>query len=303
MKEDLLQIIQHYGAEHQRKKLSEEYQELQDEIDARTTWQRDVVNEESLKDTYVATSGNSTMAGDLKMGTHKITGLAAATANGDAVRYDEFKALKDNTFLLDGSQAPEKDLSMGGHKLTNLADGTANSDAVNKKQLDAVNTSLSAEIDKIKTGELSNVYVRTDGTSKMTGNLAMKDSNGVSHKITGLAKATNNGEAVRYDEFHDLETRVGSMGTVMNFLGAVAADPADKSGVITIVGSTTSITAEKGDVIISTDSGKEFVYTDTTGGWVEIGDEGDLGQVAAKLDALEKKLQDNGYALKWKTFN
>lgn len=32
MKEDLLKIINTYGVEHQRKKLAEEYQELQDEI-------------------------------------------------------------------------------------------------------------------------------------------------------------------------------------------------------------------------------------------------------------------------------
>ena len=32
MKENLLKIINHYGLEHQRKKLTEEYQELQDEL-------------------------------------------------------------------------------------------------------------------------------------------------------------------------------------------------------------------------------------------------------------------------------
>ena len=34
-----------------------------------------------------------TMTGAIAMGSHKITGLAAATTNGDAVRYDEFDAL------------------------------------------------------------------------------------------------------------------------------------------------------------------------------------------------------------------
>lgn len=38
--------------------------------------------------TYVPTSGG-TMTGNLGMGSNKITGLAAATANGDAVRYEQ----------------------------------------------------------------------------------------------------------------------------------------------------------------------------------------------------------------------
>ncbi len=45
----------------------------------------------SISGTYLATSGG-TMTGNIAMGTNKITGLGAATANGDAVRYEQSPA-------------------------------------------------------------------------------------------------------------------------------------------------------------------------------------------------------------------
>lgn len=45
-----------------------------------------------LAATYLSLSGG-TMSGNIAMGTNKVTGLGAATANGQAVRYDEFQAI------------------------------------------------------------------------------------------------------------------------------------------------------------------------------------------------------------------
>lgn len=74
-------------------------------------------------------SGGS-MTGAIAMGGNKITGLGAATANGDAMRYQE--AVRTN-----GGNAFTGNQSMGGNKLTSVGSGTAAADAVNKGQLDA----------------------------------------------------------------------------------------------------------------------------------------------------------------------
>lgn len=71
-----------------------------------------------------------TMTGAIAMGGNKITGLGAASANGDAMRYQE--AIRTN-----GGNAFSGNQSMGGNKLTSVGNGTAAGDAVNKGQLDA----------------------------------------------------------------------------------------------------------------------------------------------------------------------
>jgi hypothetical protein len=73
---------------------------------------------------------------DLVLNGQKITGLAAATANGDALRYEQivglYLALTGGT--LSGS------LAMGGQKITGLAAGTNNGDAVRFEQLSVIPT-------------------------------------------------------------------------------------------------------------------------------------------------------------------
>lgn len=58
-----------------------------------------------------------TMAGNIAMGTNKITGLAAATTNGDALRYEQVVGL----YLLLAGGTMTGDINMGGNDITGLA--------------------------------------------------------------------------------------------------------------------------------------------------------------------------------------
>ena len=72
------------------------------------------------------------MSGNIAMGGNKVTGLAAATANGEAVRYEQA--------LLKAGGTMTGPIAMGNNKVTGLGSGTASGDAVNKGQLDAAVT-------------------------------------------------------------------------------------------------------------------------------------------------------------------
>ena len=80
-----------------------------------------------------------TMAGAIAMGSNKITGLAAGTTAGDAVRYEQALLLAGGT--MSGA------IAMGSNKVTGLAAATTNGDAVRYEQL----TALEAEVDAIGT--------------------------------------------------------------------------------------------------------------------------------------------------------
>ena len=67
-----------------------------------------------------------TMAGNIAMGSNKVTGLAAATTNGDAVRYEQALLLAGGTM--------SGNIAMGGNKVTGLAAASANGDAVRYEQ-------------------------------------------------------------------------------------------------------------------------------------------------------------------------
>ena len=71
-----------------------------------------------------------TMTGAIAMGTNKITGLAAGTTSGDAVRYEQVLLLTGGT--MSGA------IAMGGAKVTGLAAASANGDAVRYEQLTAL---------------------------------------------------------------------------------------------------------------------------------------------------------------------
>lgn len=75
--------------------------------------------------------GGDSMSGALAMGGNKITGLAAGTGNGDALRYEQVIGLY---LLLTGGNLSGS-LGMGGNKITNLAPATTNGDAVRFEQL------------------------------------------------------------------------------------------------------------------------------------------------------------------------
>jgi hypothetical protein len=71
-------------------------------------------------------------SGAIAMGNTKITGLAAATANGDAVRYEQALLLAGGTMT--GA------IAMGGNKVTGLAAASTNGDAVRYQQLPVYGT-------------------------------------------------------------------------------------------------------------------------------------------------------------------
>ena len=97
-----------------------------------TTSKLQVSNGTSFSDLpYLPTAGG-TMSGAIAMGSQKITGLAAGTTAGDAVRYEQVLLLTGGT--MSGA------IAMGSQKITGLAAASANGDAVRYEQLTAVGT-------------------------------------------------------------------------------------------------------------------------------------------------------------------
>jgi len=80
--------------------------------------------------TYYLLRSGGTMTGAIAMGSNKITGLAAGTANGDALRYQQVIGL----YLLLTGGTMSGVIDMGNNKITGLAGGTTNGDAVRYQQ-------------------------------------------------------------------------------------------------------------------------------------------------------------------------
>ena len=78
-----------------------------------------------------------TMAGNIAMGSNKVTGLAAATTNGDAVRYEQALLLAGGTMA--------GNINANGNKVTGLAAATTNGDAVRYEQLVATDAAVYAQ--------------------------------------------------------------------------------------------------------------------------------------------------------------
>jgi hypothetical protein len=114
------------------------------------------------KDGSVAYLANQSMGG------FKLTSLAAGSANGDSVRYEQ-------AILASGVNAFAANQSMGGFKLTNLADGTLAQDAVSKTQMETA--------DGLKVSKSGDT---------MSGNLAMGGN-----LVTGLGAPVGANDAVR----------------------------------------------------------------------------------------------------------
>lgn len=74
-------------------------------------------------------SGVNAFAANQPMGGNKLTGLAAGSAAGDSVRYEQ-------AILASGVNAFAANQSMGGNKLTNLSDPTSAQDAATKAYVD-----------------------------------------------------------------------------------------------------------------------------------------------------------------------
>lgn len=74
--------------------------------------------------------GSVPLAADLPAGGHGVTGLRAAAANGEAVRYEQ-------ALLRDGTNAATANLNMGSHRITSVADPSGAQDAATKAYADA----------------------------------------------------------------------------------------------------------------------------------------------------------------------
>jgi microcystin-dependent protein len=101
---------------------------------------------------YIKKDGTVAMAAALNMGTHKITGGAAATAATDFVIYSQLTAytsIWDNlaaNFLALGGGTMAGEIAMGNHKITGLADPTAAQDAATKTYVDTQVLSVTVPI-------------------------------------------------------------------------------------------------------------------------------------------------------------
>ncbi len=115
----------------------------------------------SLSATFLALSGG-TMAGEIDMDANKITGLAAATTAGDALRYEQALLLVGGTMT-----GP---IAMGGDKITGLAAATANGDAVRYEDLEALVPDLiTFPVDKmtVETSTSTQTFTVPDGVTRV----------------------------------------------------------------------------------------------------------------------------------------
>jgi len=89
----------------------------------------------------VSKTGDS-MSGNLAMANNKVTGLAAATAAGQAARYEQ-------VIREDGSNAFTGNQSMGNNKLTGLGVGLLAGDALRRDQVYSIDTPTGTTITKV----------------------------------------------------------------------------------------------------------------------------------------------------------
>lgn len=243
--------------------------------------------------------GSVVMTGDLPMGgTHSVVGLRAASAAGEAVRYDEFSPVQalasanaGTIATLNSGKVSKSGDTMAGALHLPAGNPLAGTEATHKSYVDAMdaavqllvtnetNRATSAEATLMpRTGgtffghvELfadptialhpaTKQYVdaaivaagsgdvKSDGSVAFTANLPMGGN-----KITGLAAATANGDAVRYEQWQEgplvssgAETRMNwtylskpVFGQVFGFAGATAGTPValgSIAGITTLVG-------------------------------------------------------------------
>jgi microcystin-dependent protein len=101
---------------------------------------------------YLKRDGSVTATGNLNMGTHKITGGAAATAATDFVIYSQLTAytsIWDNlaaNFLSLGGGTMSGAIAMGNHQITGVAEPTLAQDAATKNYVDTKLLSVNVPI-------------------------------------------------------------------------------------------------------------------------------------------------------------
>ncbi|QBP05809.1 tail fiber protein [Synechococcus phage S-B28] len=156
-----------------------------------TTWAWQDYNPTDPDSRYLKVNGSSTMAGDLVMGTNKITGLVDPTSAQEAATKNYVDTQDDTKLSLSGGTMTGN-LVMGTNKITGLLDPTFSQDAATKNYVD-------------------NFDVVTDTTPQLGGDLDAQNN-----KITNLAEPTNVQDAatVNYVDTQD-DTKVNLSGDTM----------------------------------------------------------------------------------------
>jgi hypothetical protein len=112
-----------------------------------------VDNQDALK---LSLTGG-TMSGAIAMGASKITGLAAGSANGDAVRFEQ-AVLTDGSHAITGNQSFSSTA-----KIINLVDPTLAQDAATKSYVDSKIAGMSFKV-SVETASLVDVTIASPGT-------------------------------------------------------------------------------------------------------------------------------------------
>ena len=153
-----------------------------------------------------------TMTGNLAMSNNKVTGLAAASANGEAVRYEQITPLATlaSPAFTGTPTAPTQSALDNSTKLATTAyvdtavatatpNGTASVRGLNRLYT-ATGSNTDGSMDQNSTTLALNLRLLLAGGT-MSGNIAMGGN-----KVTGLAAAASPGEAVRYEQITPLAT-------------------------------------------------------------------------------------------------
>lgn len=174
--------------------------------------------------TYVNVSGD-TMSGVLAMGNNKITGLAAATTNGDAVRFDEFDA--DVTNLA-----------------THIADATVHLTSDQNSWLDAVVPGAIPVATPTEVGYLSGVTssVQTQLNAKYDEIVGV-NGNFVAFATSGTTVADSGFSASSFQPLDADLTAVAGLSTT----GLIARTGAGTAATRTITGTASRVTVANGD--------------------------------------------------------
>jgi len=145
--------------------------------------------------------GGLAMSGDITMSSNKVTGLAAATASGDALSYGQSGASLAGLTLTG-------DLAAGDNQITGVAAGTDPDDAVNKAQLDSA---------VINGGQVKEIVLHEEQLDDTEGVLAASALTMASNPVSGDTITITDGTTTRV-------YGAGSGGDVQYSIGATPAD-------------------------------------------------------------------------------
>lgn len=241
--------------------------------------------------------GSVTFTANQPMGGFKITGLAAGSGTGDAVRFDE-------AIVEGGGNAFTADQSMGSNKLTNLATPTATTDAATKAYVDSLVSGVQwiepADVD----GYVGNATIATiNGLTPTTGDVYVATDAGT--PTAGTSDALVAGSVAEYDGTQWQEIVAGSGGFVPDGTRLIThettalispnTDATDEGKIALFDGlsnTPTYATPVDGDAILINGDGaqntnKAFVFDGTvpSGTWTQFaGTGGDHGALTGVLD-------------------